>query len=86
MLTATELDLRGLRRVWRAIPADRDLQRRKVRSRVSLDEGGSLIPISERGGRFFLSVSGLPVAFECLDDAEMIAVGILLEKEGPPGG
>lgn len=84
MLTATELDLRGLRRAWRAIPADPDLQRRRVVSRVSLDGGGSLIAISERGGRFCLSVSGLLVAFECLDGAEMVAVGILLEREGLP--
>jgi hypothetical protein len=81
MPTVTKIDIQSQRHVWRAIPAEVSRRHPGVRSRVSLDENGSLIGILERGGRFMLR-DGSPLWFESLDDAELVAVGILFEREG----
>jgi hypothetical protein len=84
MATVTTLDLKSMRRVWRAISAEDRRSHPTLRSRVSLDENGPLLAISEQGGRFRLSVGGVPLLFERLEDAELAAVGVLAEREGVP--
>lgn len=81
MASTTRIDMRALRRVWRAISPETAQRHPTLRARVSLNENGSLIGISERNGRFCVECDDRP-AFERLDDAEAFAAGRLFEREG----
>jgi hypothetical protein len=78
----TAIDLCILRRLWRATPPEVRRAHPSIRSCVSLDENGSLIAISKRDGWFAVPCCGSVVLFEKLGDAEVFAVGVLIEREG----
>ena len=85
MAIPTRIELQSLRRVWREIPSGDVAVHTNLRSRVSLDENGSLIAISGRSGRLSVGPAFWVVKFERLDDVEMIAVGMLYERRGVYG-
>ena len=75
--------LNSLRDKWRCIPDHMKDEAPELVSMVSLDENGSIIPISRTAIGFCVELPELSVAFRNLQDAEVFLAGYLLGQDGP---